>query len=287
MSLHLGRKLLKVRQFAQRPRYVSRFEYYRHKNAPLVLNTTPVRSPAKGDWSVRYLTCESQLLETIWSAKSLYKHVSVPLVFHEDGSFTSRSFDLLRAHFPDATIITKKESNERTIPLLTEACQRWRERLIFFLRVFDFQVYAEGQPYLQVDSDVLFFREPSFPCSQFRYNQDPDDVGTTAWGQRYIEEKTGLHVKGFNAGLLFVSQSLSFERVEHWLRVLGEPDLLWGTEQTILNLEAETLGCAPLGPQYDVWEKNWPDVISEHYCDTSRLNMYRRGYPLLRAAIAS
>jgi hypothetical protein len=164
-----------------------------------------------------------------------------------------------------------------------------RRKLIFFLRVFDFQVWAE-EPYIQVDSDVLFFQRPSELLelkTDARFNSGRfDDFSSLAWEPAHIQEKTGLELKGgFNAGLLYFPHRVDFSRIEHWLNVLGEPKSLWSVEQTILNLEAATMGMSPLGAQYDIYEVNWPEVISEHYLERSRLNMYRKGYPILQPSL--
>jgi hypothetical protein len=287
-GLGLGPATLWLRRFLMTPgpRYSTLFLYYRHRNAPLILKTKPVRTPAKGDWAVRYLTCKDQVLETVWAAKSLYRYVDVPLYFHEDGTFDRACFQTLREHFPDATIIPRRESDERTLPLLSDTLRSWRQRLIFFLRVFDFQVMAQGQPYLQLDTDVLFFARPDellrrgttarFNCGMLH------DLSHLAWDYSHLLKHTGMGLTGgFNAGLLYFPHTLNFKRVQHWLEVLGEPRLLWGAEQTILNIEAAIMGMTPLGPEYEIWEKMQPNFVSIHYVQNSRLNMYRNGYPML------
>ncbi|MCM3874601.1 MAG: hypothetical protein ND895_28235 [Pyrinomonadaceae bacterium] len=288
MHPHIGRKLLPFQRLLFSPRYTALFYYYRRRKAPFILATKPVRTPARGNWAVRYLTCKDLVLETLWAAKSLFRFVEAPLYFHEDGSFDRKCFQLIKEHFPDARIITRKESDERTIPLLSEKCLNVRQAQFMFLRVFDFQVWAE-EPYLQVDADVLFFKPPdAIKGQRALYNCGPrDQLEHTGWDHSVILQQTGLDLRGFNAGLLFLPYRLSFERIEHWLDVLGTPSYPWATEQTILNLETETMGADPLSPDYDIYERHWPDVTSEHYLERSRLNMYRKGYPVLQPRLVN
>lgn len=228
------------------------------------------------------------MLETIWSAKSLFRHVSAPLYFHEDGSFGRKCFQTLQEHFPDAQIITRQESDEKTIPLLSQKSREMRQRLVLFMKLFDFQAWA-NEPYLMMDTDVLLFKRPEelLALGTARFNcGDVDDFSHLAWERSHIETNTGVRLDGgFNSGLLYFPHRIDFERVEHWLDVLGEPSFLWAAEQTILNLEAQLMGMKALGPRYDIFERNWPDVISEHYLSTTRLNMYRRGYPILHSVL--
>jgi hypothetical protein len=287
MRLHIGKKLLPIQRLLFSPRYSSLFNYYRWRNAPFILTTKPVRTPALGNWAVRYLTCKNQVLETLWSAKSLLRFIEAPLYFHEDGSFDKKCFRLIKEHFPDARVISRSESDQRTIPLLSKKCLNVRQSQVFLLRVFDFQVWAE-EPYLQVDSDVLFFRSPdAIQGTRALYNCGPlDELWHTAWLHAEIVERTGLDLRGFNCGLLFLPYKLNFERIEYWLDLLGEPSYPYCTEQTLLNLETETMGADPLGPSYDIYERHWPNVTSEHYLERSRLNMYRKGYPRLQVQLS-
>ena len=287
MGLRLGKKVLLTRQFLSRPEYTSQFYYFRKLAAPWILRSKPIRTPIKGDWAVRYLTCRDQVLETLWSAKSLYQYVDVPIYFHEDGSFDPQCFRFVQEHFPDARIITRKESDAKTIPLLGGKSLEMRRRHAPLLRLFDFQVWA-NEPYLQVDSDVLFFARPDELLergSDARFNCGGlNDHSNLTWERSHIKEKTGLDLKGgFNSGLLYFPHRVDFKRIENWFKVLGESPRLWGMEQTMLNLEAAIMGMKSLGPQYDIYEVHWPDVISEHYLQKTRLNMYRRGYPILKS----
>jgi hypothetical protein len=255
------------------------------------LETQPVLT-GNAERTVRYLVCHDQVIEAIWSAKSLLADDQMrrcSLAFHDDGTLCEKDLSLLRQHFPCAAIIERAEADCEMRDILPPACRSLREELVLGLKLFDFAYFSEGQPYLIVDTDVLFFQAPvelwdslTSQNGAIRWNQDPPGCVSFSHGVDEIENKTGLRPERFNSGVLAIPKPFTeWEQIERWLALLGKPQMLWASEQTIYALIAELRGGSPLPPTYDIREMHWPDVISEHYYWRSRRNMYRVGYPAL------
>jgi hypothetical protein len=234
--------------------------------------------------SIRYLVCHGQVIEAIWSAKSLVADTRIQkwnLVFHDDGSLSVKDVGLLIYHFPHARVIRRAEADLEMANRLPAA--------VLSLKLFDFAHFSHGRPYLALDTDVLFFEDPvelydalsgSDDC--IRWNEDHPETASFSHTVDEIYVKTGLQPLRFNSGVLAVPQPFThWEQIESWLHVLGKPRMEWALEQTMYALIAALGGGAPLPNRYDVLEAKWPNVISEHYYWRSRRNMYRVGYPAL------
>jgi hypothetical protein len=276
------------------PRYTISFEWGRVRQRHKILGTQPVYTNTAEEGSVRYLVCHDQALEAVWSAKSLLADDRMrrwKLVFHDDGTLSRRDVALLHYHFPCAKVIGREEADWEMKDVLPPACKSLRDSLVLGLKLFDFAHFSYGRPYLALDTDVLFFRNPvelyealSGPNRGVLWNQDPPEAVSLSHTLDEIIEKTGLRPERFNSGVLAIPRPFTqWQQIETWLHALGKPQMLWTIEQTIYGLIATSQGGNPLPTTYDVREFHWPDVISEHYYWRSRRNMYRLGYPALFA----
>lgn len=290
----IGQLLLKAKQFSTSPgpRYTASYEYWRWKMRRNILRTRPVPTWPTSDLSVRYLVCHEHLLEVIWAAKSLLADDRIrdwKLFFHDDGTLTQGDRKLLMHHFPNAEIMLRADADRIMQRVLPPACWALRESLVFGLKLFDYAHFAKGAPYLACDSDVLFFRDPDELYNSMvnpqgiRWNQDNDhDAEKNAV---YCDTPTNIQKKigitpapRFNAGLVVMPHALDLNQIEGWIQALQPLRWPYAAEQTIYALMAAE-GGSPLPVEYDTIERNWPNVISEHFYWRSRRNMYRLGYP--------
>jgi hypothetical protein len=290
--MSLGRILLLLWQFvvAPGPRYSSSFLWWRWRHSRKILATQPVHTRSSDRGTVRYLVCHNQVLEAVWSAKSLLADDEMrdwALAFHDDGTLSPRDLSVLAHHFPSAKIIKRQDADSKMKNILPPACKSLRDSLVLSLKLFDFAHFSHGHPYLALDTDVLFFKNPvelseilSRRENRIRWNQDPPGAVSFSHGVDEIFEKTGIKPERFNSGVLAIpSPFTDWEQIETWLVLLGKPQMIWTAEQTIYALIAVSQGGTPLPATYDIREKHWPDVVSEHYYWHSRRNMYRLGYP--------
>ena len=91
------------------------------------------------------------------------RHTWRPLI-HEDGSLEDRDVSELLEHFPDARIIRRSEADKTLSGKLKSypACSVHRMNHNLFLKVFDTRQYADHDHYIIMDSDIVFFRSPTF-----------------------------------------------------------------------------------------------------------------------------
>jgi len=291
--MSVGSVLLLLRQFIVSPglRYSSSFWWWRIRQRRKILTTQPVRTKNSDKGSIRYLVCHNQVLEAVWSAKTLLAEEQMrtwSLVFHDDGTLLSHDVAVLLYHFPCAKVIPRGQADAEMENVLPPTCKWLRNSLVLSLKLFDFAYFSGGQPYLALDTDVLFFGKPvelhetlSGSGTSIRWNQDHPESISFSYTVDEIVAKTGLRPGRFNSGVLAIPRPFTnWEQIETWLRALGKPpNGLWAVEQTIYALIATAQSGMPLPSAYDVLERHWPDVISEHYYWRSRRNMYRRGYP--------
>ena len=249
----------------------------------------PVSTADSGDISIRYLLCHEHVREGIWAAKSLLADDRMrkwKLVFHDDGTLSSKDVNILRSHFPSATVILKEEADREMERILPPACKSLRKNFVTNVKLFDFAHFSDGKAYLALDADVLFFGNPdelyetlTEAGTFIRWNQDPPTARSFSHSEEEIFEKTGIRATRFNSGLVAVPRPFTkWDQIETWLSAMGEPQS-WTVEQTVFALVAFSQGGQPLPNTYDILETYWPDVISEHYYWRSRRNMYRYGYP--------
>ncbi len=295
-EIGFGRFFLRLRRFFGKPgaRYEIEFWLYRFRWLRLIEKTRPIHT---GDHSaqfcVRYLVGETQVLEAVWSAKSLFladhRMTACHLVWHDDGTLGEAGKLILLNHFPNSQCILTHESDVVARRLLGPSSNNLRDSMPVSRKLFDFNLMNNGMHFLQVDTDVLFFdvvdeilEEINSQNPRIRYNDDAPDSVSFAYDVAYIRQRTGISLRRFNGGLVMVPcGSVDLKQVEEHLNLLGVPAYPWPLEQTLLALQCERGGGSPLSSLYDVLERSWPKVSSEHYYHLSRRNMYRIGYPII------
>lgn len=291
-----GRLLLLLKQFLDDPRYALSLQVGKWQWRSRIHNTTPIITTPEGTFDVHYLVSHSHVAELLWSVKSLFIHPRCQryrLIVHDDGTLSLEDMQSITAHCKGVRIIHRNEADAALSHCLPPNSLALRNDLVLALKLYDFAHFSQGRPYLCVDTDVVFFREPTVLLDQleksqyFHYNQDPLGAKSTSHSIEKIHSATKTRPDRFNSGLLTVPpRSIRVEEIEEVLASLGPPDMLWALEQTVYAILATRHGCSPLPKDYGIRETE-PSITSEHYYWKSRANLYRVAYPrLMRSTLA-
>jgi hypothetical protein len=214
---------------------------------------------------------------------------------HDDGSLPEPARALFSKLFPHLQIISRDAADTKMDKVLAPYpfCHDYRNKHPLALKIFDFPAYTEGERFIVLDSDVLFFNYPSEimqwvngSAMECWFNEDvgegslitPDhartDLGVKLWRQ-------------VNSGLCLVAKAaIDLDFCE---RALGETSITkghaWRIEQTLFALCASRHGKGGLLPRtYEVslGKHAAENVVARHYVGTVRDRFYGEGLKRLR-----
>ena len=268
-----------------------RVAYYRDLVRPRILLTPPVHNTTDKRCEIHVLTSSQDWLNLIWTLKSFYaaagRHYT--LCIHEDGSLARDEMQTLRTHFPDARIISKSEADVQVLPSLESfpRCLEFRKTNHLSPKVFDFPHYLESERMLILDSDVLFFKEPTgllrrIEDDDYRLNVANRDIANAyTVDPKVVKTQTGIDlIERFNAGLgLIHKDSLRLDWIEEFLGLPGiSAGHFWRTEQTLSALSSSRFGVELLPAEYDVrLEPGISGLLCRHYVGPVRHLFYSEG----------
>ena len=272
--------------------------FHRSRQWRRVLSTPPVRADAPGRSPVEvHLLCHrGDHLCAIWALKTLYRMSGMrwPAVIHVQGRCTSTMLRRFHAHLPDARVITQDEADARVFEALDERCLGLidaRRQSPFMMKLIDPVVLSAADRIVILDSDVLFFREPSqlrahveaASAERWLFQRDPvstynvtEDVAASALGIRIPER--------VNSGIAVVPRRLvDLDLCE---RLLEHPDVRrpsgW-IEQTLFALCAGARGNVEyLSSSYLISLDRGLDYAgctARHYAGPSRPLLTEEGMP--------
>lgn len=251
--------------------------------------TPPVSTDREGPVEIRVLSWRRDWRNVTWALKSFY-HFSkkrFPLYIH-DGGLEDWQAERLQQHFPDAHILRVKETEARVDAELTRRglarSRAYRQLNIAMKKVFDFFLFSTAQVVLSIDSDIVFFREPTElvcdpPPAKNLYNRDEN----YAYSMTLEELKAAFGIEPpprINSGLSLVhTRSMDYEKIEGWLQNQTLFDNKWVTEQTLHALCSTLHGVDFLPPTYHVGtEPGMPEgVVCKHYPGFYRPLLYSEG----------
>ena len=148
-----------------------------HRNVvrPRILATPAFKKTDDTRCEIHVLTSNGDWLNLIWALKSFYRYSArcYALCIHDDGSLERDQRTALSVHFPGTRLIDKAEADARVLPLLSKypRCAEFRRTNHLSPKIFDFAAYARSDRILLLDSDVLFFSEPT---ELLRRIEDPE-----------------------------------------------------------------------------------------------------------------
>lgn len=268
--------------------------YYRDIVRPRILKTHPVRpSSSDGTCEIHVLTSAKDWLNLVWTLKTFY-HFSgrnYGLCIHDDGTLTPKVLAVLQHHFPSARFIPRPEADAEVLPELARfpRCLTFRRTNTLAMKLFDFRHYLKTDRMLLIDSDILFFSEPTellrrIEDPAYRFNSVNADVASAyTVDPATVEERFGFQLRPlFNSGLgLIHRESLRLEWIEEFLALPGILDHFWRIEQTLFALCSFRYGAQLLPEEYRVALTGATTASCKHYVGSIRHHMYGDGIPKL------
>ncbi len=243
------------------------------------------------EFSLHMLTCHRDIDMAMWCLKSFSYHaeVSPHLMIHDDGSLTERDKEVLRSHHARCTVIDRTEADRRLMSVLYAHphCREMRQSRAFHcaLKLFDPPVYSPTDVLVLIDSDILFFRQPSellecahqgSPC----YNSDYQDAYSAS--RERLMQLLDLAVPGkVNAGLLVMRrQDYDLDFMERyfacWQSPIPDPNR---HEQTLHATLLARCRAKRLNDAYQISKQPITSrTVSHHFVnDGSRSHFFSKG----------
>ncbi len=264
--------------------------YYRDRIRASILRTPAVVSTTEKSCEIHVLTSSNDWINLLWALKSFYaaSRRRYALCIHDDGSLTAETLRTLSTHFPAARIIAKSEADAAVLPSLAvyPRCLEFRRTNHLAPKLFDFAHYLESERMLLVDSDVLFFAEPTELLKRIEdktylrnaVNGDVESAYTVS--VQAARKHAGVElIERFNSGLgLIHRDSLRLDWIEEFLAIPGVISHFWRIEQTLFALCSSRFGVELLPPHYDVrLNGRLNGSCVRHYVGAIRHLFYREG----------
>lgn len=286
-----------------------------------ILDSRPVMTREVGEQSsaaceVHLLTYNADWMTALWAAKSFYHYAQVdyPMVWHEGGILSPRNRAQLLRHFPQSRVVTRQEAAARVEKHLLDGgftrCLDARRRSVLMMKLLDCLVLSRAERLLLLDSDVLFFRQPTELIDAVMNKAEVNLFNREASGKSFYNvtpqaAKRDFNiemVEALNTGVGLVRRaSLKLEMIEEFLI---NPDLLstpWLAEQTLQAMCSSRVGVRLLPSVYLVSNTPTPEmmnadgqkIVSKHYsggghkllCEEGVTQLIRQG--LLRELSSS
>lgn len=277
-------------KFKQKYQHGLQTAYYRDTVRQQILDTKPVTDKTDLNCEIHVLTSATDWLNLVWALKSFYHYSrrDYALCIHDDGTLNGEHYKIFKQHFPDARIIDRLGADRKVLAELANhpRCLEFRTTNQLSPKVFDFLFYVKSDRILLLDSDVLFFAEPTELLNRienpnYHCNSVNADISSAYTVEpMVVKEKMGFTVQErFNSGLgLIHKQSLDLDWIEEFLNL---PDIIghfWRIEQTLYALCSSKFGVELLPREYNVrLEKGINNLPSRHYVGAIRHLMYSEG----------
>lgn len=247
--------------------------------------------------------------EAIATLYSFYSNTDrrYSLAIFDDGTLTFDCCNKIHYYFKNSYSLLRKEADEKVLSFLDKEhllkIKELRHNLVFASRLTDINFFMNGKIVIQLDSDVLFFNEPSEilqivegNCGEQKYFSYNKDIMSSYCGNiEAIYKATGIKITpNFNAGLctyIASVKNLYFfeEKLAEGLPVKN----LYYAEQTLLALLMTVREANPLPPVYDLgfqiyrpFEENVLKVKSRHYCGYTRPFFYPHFHTLKQSKVS-
>ena len=269
--------------------------YYKDVVRNRILDTQPIAQTSDRTCEIHVFTCSQDWLNLVWALKSFYwaSKRQYALCIHDDGTLTTANRATLQQHFPNARIIDRPSADARVLAELQNypRCLEFRQSNQLAPKVFDFSSYLASDRMLLLDSDILFFSEPTELLQRI---EDPGYLLNTVNGDvssaytidpQVVKDRLSFDViDRFNSGLgLIHKASFNLDWIEEFLAL---PDILghfWRIEQTLYALLSSRFGAELLPSAYDVHlDGGIGNSPSRHYVGQIRHLMYDEGIRQLK-----
>jgi hypothetical protein len=251
-----------------------------------------------GKLPIHLLTGEKDWRLAAWALASFFHFTELgwPVVIHDDGTLSEDARAMLSALFEGCRIIPRAEADDEVAKVLRPFpfCFDYRNSHPLALKVFDMAHYAQGERFIVLDSDVLFFKRPqeiidwaNAPMSKDSWFSEDVQEGSIITAAEAREELGVKLWSRVNSGLcLLYKPALDFDFCD---RALATTSILrgqiWRVEQTLLALCASRQAKGGLLPKtYEVSLKRnaSKDAVARHYVPAVRDRFYGEGLKRLR-----
>lgn len=242
---------------------------------------------------VHLLTGTETFVMTCWMLASWFVQTqrNWAVIVHDDGSLNFEHEKQLKRLFGEVTVIWRKDSDDHMEAFLKSypQCLAYRRKHPLGLKSFDIPVYAKGDRYIMLDSDVLFFKKP-VDLLKWVDECDNDECWFNADAQEpapitaeEAEKRLGARLwPKVNSGLCVLHKEIA--DFDFYETCLNDPALKsckeWRIEQTLLALSASRRNKGGLLPAtYEVSLGKWmqTDAIARHYVGAVRQRFYAEG----------
>ncbi|MEK7063177.1 MAG: hypothetical protein AAB955_00630 [Patescibacteria group bacterium] len=251
---------------------------------PLIMRLTIERDVTRTDLSVHMLFGSRDFMIALWSLASFYKVSTVrgQLFLHNDGSLTSAEISTLQRLFPHAQIIKKEDVVDRAATVFADyqrihdffATNMWQAR-----KLLDPYLASNANTLLLLDSDVLWFKEPTFFNTANNIMMSNGEscpmpfLDGTALAPPLSELNSGI--------VYFRKNSFNLTKLEEYLVRTGSRRHHF-LEQAGYAYSLEAVTVLPQ-QDYSIKGRNEDAVVARHYTGPSRVKFFTRGIPYLLA----
>jgi hypothetical protein len=232
------------------------------------------------------------MLDAVWAIKSLRwaGRQSFALCVHDDGTLDTGAVAELRRHFPGARVIPRAQADADLASVLETAPVSRALRAYYtpYLKIFDFRHYLSSPRMLVLDSDVLFFSEPSTLLAHLADQSKPNAANRDIETAYTIPTEAASKLLGvpcverFNSGLAAIDRrSVDLRAIEELAatpQLLDRGNYLYVLEQTLYAMLSSRFGVELLPEPYDMSRSKHPDAgPCKHYPGRFRHLMYGEG----------
>lgn len=278
------------------------FLYYRFwVNAQLRRLTKVLSKPVNTkEYTLHILSGHRDVNQLIWALASWYQATSeAPLVYiHDDGTFTARDVQLIRKFFPESVIVDYQTATNAMPAWLQDFPLSWKLRMEsgipYALKVFDPYFISPGQNVMMLDTDILWFRQPTdlvhaiynYTCPIFWQDERP--------AQFFFQNGESLRedLLYYNSGLVYYHKhDVDFAILEEYLQRRGNMYDPWFgfCDQPALAYMFGQYGKVFLLPtdRYLCKGKLTDQTVSFHYLGSRRAMFWVKGVRYVQHLYAS
>lgn len=246
------------------------------QNSPLASELTKT--------SIHMLLGKRHLEMAICTCKTLNlaANSSFSFQFHDDGSLTKNDINRLRTFFPGSYIIERSLADLRAEKLLENypRCLEIRNSHILMPKIFDFALWSNKRRIANIDSDIVFFRDPDqlvqelMTLSHNIFNRDFADgyVDGLEVLNRIFDTQITSKV---NSGLWVVNRDIiNFNLLEIWLSNIEceKYKSHYFLEQTLMAalVSKDPKNLIFFDENYDVGNMKLNNAVCKHYVSANR-----------------
>lgn len=247
---------------------------------------------------VHVLTGANDWQLAAWMLASFFHFTEMawPIVIHDDGTLPETARTTLSNLFSGVRLIPRSEADLEMGRVLRPYpyCQDYRKSHPLALKIFDAPHYANGDRFIVLDSDLLFFRAPgeivtwanAAEARDCWFNEDVQEGALITAAEAREELKVKLWSR-VNSGLCLIYRpAVDFDFCDQALATTSIlRGQIWRVEQTLFALCASRHGQGGLLPEtYEVSLKRRasPNAVARHYVGAVRDRFYAEGLKRLR-----